>query len=238
MNEPKLALRGRIQPGQYTVLLFALITLLFIYPVFATLASGQFILDVMFTALLIIGAFATRRQMPRLFRQSVLVGVAGIAANWLAYLVHSDIITLISYFLLAAFFAFEAALILVSVLRGSEVSLDKLQGAICAYMLIGLMWGMLYCCVELVQPNSFHFVEGLQIENEVAARGLPQFPSLIYLSFVTLTTLGFGDVTPVTPFSRMLCLMEAICGQFYLAIFVARLVGLHLAKEIVQQIDE
>jgi voltage-gated potassium channel Kch len=98
---------------------------------------------------------------------------------------------------------------------------NKIVGAICIYMLLGLIWAFLYLFVAEAVPGAFN--------------GLPQAPWLenfaaaVYFSFVTITTLGYGDISPVLPLARFLVLMEAIVGVFYMAILVASLVGVRLS---------
>jgi len=107
-------------------------------------------------------------------------------------------------------------------LGGETVTTDKLYGAVCAYVLIGLVWAGLYSAVHLLHEPSFAVsTYGAAPPHEL------RFPDLVYFSFVTLTTLGYGDIAPLTPQAKILAIIEAIAGVFYLAILVARLVGLY-----------
>ena len=91
------------------------------------------------------------------------------------------------------------------------------------YLLIGLIWAVLYTLIQLTFAGSF---TNISSNNE----WFSLFPDFIYFSFVTITTLGFGDISPVLPISRFLVYFEAIVGQFYLAILVASLVGSHMSN--------
>ncbi|MDX1374731.1 MAG: ion channel [Burkholderiales bacterium] len=108
-----------------------------------------------------------------------------------------------------------------SLVVSGSVDLNKIIGAICIYLLVGLDWTFLYLFANLALPGSFH---GLSAGDLRA-----QFGDLLYYSYVTLTTVGYGDVTPVRPLARTLAFLEAIAGQFYVAVLVAWLVGLYLA---------
>ena len=101
------------------------------------------------------------------------------------------------------------------------MTLHRVQGAVAAYLLLGLVWGYAYQLVAALAPGAF--------ANAVATPG--QDHNLIYFSFVTLTTVGYGDVTPVHPAARSLALMEALTGQLYPAILLARLVTLYTQEE-------
>jgi hypothetical protein len=86
--------------------------------------------------------------------------------------------------------------------------------------MFGIAWAMAYSALDLLVPNSF------TVQMNVGGQSsLTPF----YFSFVTLTTLGYGDISPVKPFARILCIIEAIIGQLYLVVLVARLVSQHIA---------
>jgi hypothetical protein len=121
------------------------------------------------------------------------------------------------------FIAYIIVLILCHIFRQTEVDQETIYGAIVVYILIGLMWVFLYNLTEFLHPQSFSFSHALGNESRKA---------LYYFSFVTLTTLGYGDITPVSDPAKSLAMLEAITGQVYLAVLVARLVGLNIAQRI------
>ena len=123
--------------------------------------------------------------------------------------------------LLLCFFVWMTWLAARQVLFTGSITSNDIVGAICIYMLLGLIWAMLYLFLAEAVPGAFN--------------GLPQAPWLenfsaaIYFSFVTITTLGFGDISPVLPLARFLVFMEAIVGVFYMAILVASLIGVRMS---------
>ena len=125
--------------------------------------------------------------------------------------------------LLLSFFISTALRTAKQVMFTGEIDGNKILGAICLYLLMGLIWAVLYTLVQLSFPNSFTNISN---NNE----WFTLFPDFIYFSFVTITTLGFGDISPLLPISRFLVYFEAIVGQFYLAILVASLVGSHMSN--------
>jgi hypothetical protein len=102
--------------------------------------------------------------------------------------------------------------------RTERVTADTLSTAVSGYFLLGILWAVLYSLIHQFDAAAF---EGVQ---EEAAAG-----SFFYFSFVTLTTLGYGDITPVTDAARTAAVLEAVLGLLYMAITIARLVGLHIA---------
>lgn len=119
----------------------------------------------------------------------------------------------------AAFLVFTTVMILKDVLGERLVTGDRISGAVCAYLLIGIVWGLLYAWIRLREPQAFSMAGTV----EPAVHGEP----MIYFSFITLTTLGYGDILPVSHAARTLALLEAITGQVFLVVLVARLVSLH-----------
>ncbi len=103
------------------------------------------------------------------------------------------------------------------VLFSGVVDANRVVGAICIYLLMGLIWALMYLFIAQAIPGAFNGVEQLVWYDN--------FANVAYYSFVTLTTLGYGDISPVAPIARFLVYMEAVVGVFYMAILVASLVG-------------
>lgn len=107
------------------------------------------------------------------------------------------------------------------VLDRSPVTGDKIAGSISAYILMGIIWAAIYSLFFHLQPESFAIAEWLQSDSVVSLWS-------IYFSFTTLTTLGYGDITPLTHAAQSYAVMEAACGQIFLTVLVARLVALQI----------
>jgi voltage-gated potassium channel Kch len=105
-----------------------------------------------------------------------------------------------------------------------KVTDDSIKGGICTYLLLGVTWGLVYRILLFFDPKAFLF-EGVSA------------PGLFYFSYVTLTTVGYGDIVPATHFAQTLAFLEAVTGQMFIAIFIARLMGLHIAH-VVSKKDE
>ena len=145
-----------------------------------------------------------------------------------------DFVALTDHCVEILFLGFAAVMILRAIFSQGSISLDSIFGAICAYLLLGLAWGSLYAVIEVRQPGSFHASGELANTLKSAeARG----SVLIYYSFVTMTTVGYGDITPVSPPARTLAWLEAMMGQFYIAVLVAALVGIRVSQALVKRND-
>lgn len=124
------------------------------------------------------------------------------------------------------FLSYVTTSILRSVFRARLVDGNILCGAACVYLLAGILWGYGYTMLEIVSSDSF------KIEAPDMGQGVNLYDEpgwLIYFSFTTLTTVGFGDVLPANAFARSLSVLEAVIGQIMLVVMMARLVGLHVA---------
>ena len=118
-------------------------------------------------------------------------------------------------------FAYTTIFVLWRVMQSERVSGDILCGAIAVYLMIGLTWSLGCGLLEQLRPGSYHVVSG--------AGGPVTSHELFFFSYVTLATIGYGDVLPATDPARSLAVLEGLCGTMYLTILVARLIGLHLA---------
>lgn len=109
------------------------------------------------------------------------------------------------------------------VLFSGHVNLNKIVGSLALFLLLGMMWSILYLLTLSLQPQAFSNIEVSSVGNN--------FNEMIYFSFVTLTTLGFGDISPQTPLARVLVSLEAVVGVFYMAIVVSSLVSASMSQK-------
>jgi voltage-gated potassium channel len=182
---------------------------------------GQLVLQVGLVMALALGVWSIRTEthwyLTRIgFTTGVaLLAVAGIFLDW----TQLDLIWLA---LLCGYLVVTAKVAMQQVLFSGPVDGNKIIGAVCIYLLLGLIWTSLYLMVDEFFPGAFNGLgEGSWDET---------FPDLVYYSFVTLTTVGYGDVGPAAPVARFLALAEAIIGQFYIAVLVASLVGIRISR--------
>lgn len=185
----------------------------------------------------LIGALATATQLVllwaawRVLRTHKLLALVA-AALGIASLVLSNFKTETSRLLAEADAAVVSGFllcllpsILLDLFRGKRVTRDTLCGAACVYLLLGLIWASVYQVVFLFDSDALRIAAGDVLERE----------DFFYFSFVVLTTVGFGDIVPVSQAARSLAILEALLGQLYLVVFMARLVGMNLQAETTEQ---
>ncbi len=221
--------RHRLLRQRYLTLLIALLLLFALYPFIDQEVAETRHVGIFFAMVLIAGAYAVSHD--RRFLAAAIVLAAGtVGAQWLAYAQHMNpISTAISRGFACLFFLLTTIAILSNILKSKTVTSDTIYGAICAYLLLGLMWAFLFCTLEVLHPGS------LLADGQPIAAGHVAFPqfammnSLIYYSLSTLSTVAYGDILPKSGPARAFANLEGISGQMYLAILIARLVAMQIA---------
>ncbi len=213
--------------GGFIFLLISLVLLFVLFPFVPEEVIGVNFLDIFFSIILLSGVYAVSYRKS-LFYLALFFAFTAFGAGVLIYFVKAPVILLIRYISYILFFFVVISAILSHLLRAKKVTADIIFGSICVYLLLGMIWAMGFSVIEIFQPGSFlSAMESIGTgSSEFFNRS--SFRSLIYYSFVTLTTLGYGDIVPSTPPARMFSILESITGQLYIAILIARLVGLHI----------
>lgn len=201
-------------------LLIALAALLIAAPFVEELEGGHLIVSVLFSLVLIAAVFAVANRKRSLVI-ALLLAIPAIIARWINQLrpdlVHPPVFLVCALLLLA----FVIGHLLQFVLRAPVVTTEVLCASIAAYLMLGLTWTVAYWLVDQLTPGgafSFNTERGTHSMN-----GFTGF----YFSFITLSTVGYGDITPVSHAARWLAAMEAIIGLLYVAVLIARLVSLY-----------
>lgn len=183
------------------------------------IANARAVRALVFSGLLIIGIWSLRGG-GRYFAIGMAFAVVGVVFNVIAANVHSLAFHFGSSLALVGFLAVAIAYTLKQVVTGTEISLNRLVGAICVYLLLGVIWAMFYSLADLMQPGSF---AGFSPRDDLGWDS-----EWLYFSFVTMTTLGYGDILPVSAIARGLAYLQAVFGMFYVAVLVAGLVGAYI----------
>ncbi len=172
-----------------------------------------------FSLLLVSGAaIAWGRRW--LFALSAFVGSVTLAVRWMAFITPTFAFQIWSGIWSAAAILVIALVLLAQVFRSGPVTSYRVQGAIAVYLLFGVGWAHAYHLTNLLHPGSFNSTTG----------GMSSVLDYAYYSYITLSTVGYGDITPVRPIARMLSTGEALTGQLYLAVLIARLVAMEVVN--------
>ncbi len=207
------------ESGMTGLLIFTLVYL-FVVCALGDFSFGDLMADLLFSLIIVAGVMTTFRQRWVRFL-AIVLAVASLALTWWQNIQPVGSLTILNAVLRIIFLGFLLAVLIVQVFGAGPVTAHRIRGAIVVYLLLGGMWSFLYYIVALTIPNSFHWLDGLPPRNPEAFQR-----ALMYFSYITLTTTGFGDITPATPLARTLAMFEALTGQLYLVITLARLVSL------------
>ena len=201
------------------LLFFLVLYGFFIYPLAGKDGRTEPIAAWSFSLVLILGVLATTKHKAARTGMVVLAALA-FTSHWLHYYIREHAVHMISAAAAAVFLGVLAWLITGRVFRSGGINVYRIYGAVAVYLLLGILWGEFYVVAYLLEPSSFFFDPATQ-------RGEPPISELMYFSFSTLTTLGLGDVVPVSPVTRSMVTLEALIGQLYPAVLLARLVTLY-----------
>ena len=219
-------MKDRRSVGQtnFFYLFGALLFLLFAIPLTHDfeILSPALVRAFFFSVLMIVGARSLKGG-GRFFTVGMVLAAIGVVLNVLAVGQGSMVFQYGSFLSLIAFLLVAISYTLRQVVFGTELDTNRLVGAICVFLLLGVIWALAYSFLELLIPASFSGIE--------TGTGEGWESDWIYFSFVTLTTLGYGDITPVSATARSLVYMQAIAGQFYIAVLVAGLEGAYISDK-------
>ena len=157
----------------------------------------------------------------------IVLAIPIILTGWSMEILDENLRLYINSLLHIVFLSYISCYLLVYLFENSDVTKDMIFAAICLYFLLGLIWSLIYFMVELHFPGSFNITVPPNILDTQLL-----LEELGYYSYVTLTTLGFGDITPESRIARSWTTLEAIVGQLYIAVVMARLVGLHISRSL------
>ena len=219
---------------RFTVLLCALTLLLVGAPLvrmfrpeaqsrIADLVIPLLFVVVLFSALLAVSRTRTTRTL------ALLLAIPAAVLQGLQTWVATDGSAIAGHVLGILFLGYVIVLILKFLFVNGRVSADMICASLCVYLLLGVLCALAYSVFHYLDPASFIFTFAEEGEPEVIRFGGERTFIAIYYSFVTMSTLGYGDIVPASSLARMCAALQAVVGQLYLAVLVARLVGLHIS---------
>lgn len=208
----------------YQILFFALASTFFIMPVLPTGLTGGVLL-VLLTTIILLAAVNSVTGVRWGFFFGLALAITALATAWAGLAIANRDLSGISATLMAVFLALTGWAVLTRVLRAPRVTTEVLYGGVAVYLLLGVLWALAFSALLAWAPGSLAFPD-LRDGTLADPRG---FAVVMYYSFVTITTLGYGDVLPTTDAARSLAIALAVFGQLYLIVLIARLVALHIS---------
>ncbi len=210
---------------KYEMLLAAQILLSFVSPLFSTSAYARPVVDIAITAVFAAAIIVISNKKIHLVIGMILM-VPTLLITWGVNFSNTETMNLISLSGSALFLCYIAGLILADIFRAKMVNLNIIAAGVSVYLFFGNICGFIYAIIARVDSNAFKIPETTA---SYLGDSLINLSSATYFSFVTLTTLGYGDITPINEFARSLAFLEAAMGQIYLTVLIASLVGIHIS---------
>jgi hypothetical protein len=238
-SQVRREIRRHVAPHRHSGLLVAIVVAFAVRPLIGDSGAASVIFALAMVLLLLVALYnidvdelveeRSRLRTQTMWRRRLgwVLAIAAALARIIPIFVNSYVLDLVGSIFWLLFMLFVTLSQLRSVLRQREVTGETICMAVSIYLLLGFSWALLYTIMYQLHPDSF---AGLTLaKSGQPTEVLHVFPVLGYFSLTTLSTIGFGDITPVTLQARYVAVAEGITGQFYLAILVARLVGLQMS---------
>jgi len=199
--------------------------MLIIVPLVDEFVELRMLMDIFWSAIFVAVIYAVSQKKHHI-PIGILLALPMLGVMWSRYFVQYAALEVVGGLCGAVFFMFAIIQILIFIYSQKEVTRDLIAGAAIVYLLMALAWSFIFGVVESLNPGSFSVPE---------IQGISTSRHFLYYSFVTITTLGYGDITPVTSLARSLCILEAVIGQLYLVVQVAWLVGVHVSQSMLKK---
>jgi hypothetical protein len=233
-------LRAYLQPRRHRALLIAIIILFLVRPLIGDVGAGPVIFSTCLMLLMLMALYAIQvddetggggRQRGDRTRRVIgwVLALMALVERIAAVLAPTHDLILLGSVGWLCFFGFVTYSQLRSLLRQKVITGEIISMSVSVYLLMGMTWGLLYVVLFQRHPDAFSFGNGDPAASMEYNRA-HLFPVFIYFSLTTLSTIGFGDITPITLQARYAAVAEGITGQFYLAILVARLVSMQMSR--------
>jgi len=207
-------------PRNAALLLFLLVLIVLSPSITEDLAGYTF--ELIFDAILLAGVYSvgpSRHRWPFL-----LLTIVALAVRWGEHLSGVPALDVSALAITVVWLVYAIALIIAHLFQRRDVSVDTILGSVVVYLLIAVTFTLTFEIIELQNPGSFSGVP----DNAAADRGALG-SAMMYFSLVCISTMGYGDITPLSDIARPVAVLEGVTGQLYLAVMIARLVGLHIA---------
>ncbi len=215
--------------GPYGLLLVWLLALCLLAPLIDGTGRTISMFDLMICVIMLSGLHAAQSTRRALVAATALI-VSDLFSHWNAIAIPDEVSFLIHYTINLLILLFVTHSILTHIIADNQVTIETLKAAVCVYLLLGLVWLYIYALIDVLIPGSFLIRRQVPVNRFGHLVVGDSFAELLYFSYTTMTTLGFGDILPLSNFARTFSYLEAIVGQIFLTILIARLVGMHITR--------
>lgn len=223
--KPIVLISKHTKPSRFSYLFATLISLIVLFPYLAKTGLSTVIFRLLSALTFVAAVYAVSDKRAQWITGLFLALPTAILNTWFTVHPGSSSLAVISLVSTLMFLSFTLITLLRAVLRAETVTRDTIYGALSVYLLMAFVWGIAYLLLETLQPG------GLSMDIARHPNHKVDWFDCMFYSFVTLTSLGYGDMVPISPQCRSLSVLEAVSGIMYVAVLVARLVGLYAVRK-------
>ena len=204
---------------RFLILMGLIMALLVLGPILEKFVAIRILIDIFLTAIVLSMLYiATYKK--RLVQIGRLLAMVMLISLWLKYFFNYEVFAATSMMIGVLFTIVVTAHTLAFIIKSETVTREVIYAAMVIYLLVAQLWALVYTFLDLIDPASFNLPQGQS-----------DFLIFEYYSFVTLTTLGYGDITPLTKVAKAFSVLEAVVGQLYLVVVVAWFVGMYVSRK-------
>lgn len=222
-----------IYKWRFSFLLAALVINILLVPLLASIGAnstyhfGSILIQLALTLLLVILVFTVGHNR-NIKVAYVILALAALIFSWATLGDSNSNISFYDTLFTFTALTFAMVVVIVEVFSDDCVTIDTISGALCAYLLLGLTFASIYAFIDIIQPGSFiSIVNATPVQLSIDSAVLDR----IYFSFITLLTVGYGDIVPLSDAAKLFTIIEGFFGQVYLVVMIARLVGMHVSQK-------
>jgi hypothetical protein len=208
--------------NRFLFLFIAVLCYLLAFPFLQPFVHFRLVLSLTLTFVLISAVYAVSGHKRTTIIASVLAVIWGLL-QWASNIVQGPVLEVADSSIAILFLGYIIYKALIFFGQSKKVDFNIVSASVVVYLLMALLWAETYTLIEIASPGSFNFA--VTINDAGGSR-------FTYFSFVTITTLGYGDIIPASNMARVAAMVEAFVGQVYLVVLVARMVGMHLAQSL------
>jgi len=205
-----------------SVLLLFVVFIIFFVPFFP-IQTHRLLYSISYTIIFLLSALALRKNRSKIFNLAIIV----IIIEWISEILELPILNKLSLIINICFFILIVVLLILQIAQAKQVTLHVIMESIIGYLMLGLAFSILIALVCAIDSNAFSF----NYLSDQMDPSISYASNYIYFGFVTLTTLGYGDIAPLSPVAKSLSNFISISGQMYVAVIIAVLVGKYISQK-------
>lgn len=228
---------GGLNEKRFKYLLIILLVALFLVPLLWDTLTGVLpkvtkVINLLLFFAVLWGSTSITSSNRRVYHSVIVASLVALVLNAVYIYWPNSTLILINHVIVAVILIHVIAALTLYLFLCKDVTIYTLMAAFCAFLLIALLWTLFYGIIDILDPAAFKVPADLATDGRLASLGKSGSFNGLYFSMVTITTLGYGDISPLTAEARAAATAEAFVGQMFIAVMIARLVGIYAGQSL------